>query len=80
MNKSEINAALKAYDYIKDWCNFMGLPCDNCPFSLPEYDYDEECFDEGILVCSLVDIIVDGDKFAGYKLPQKKIDQLANRG
>ena len=49
-------------------------------FSVPPYDDDEGRFDEGVEVCSLDDIIVDGDKFKGYKLPKKKIDELADRG
>ena len=80
MNESEINVASKAYANIKEWCNFLGLPCGNCPFSTPPYDYDEGYFEEGVEVCSLDDIIVDGDRFKGYKLPKKKIDELADRG
>lgn len=71
MNKSDKNAAFKAYIHIRDWCKLLGFPCGNCPFSILPYD-DE--------VCALADIILDGDRFKGYKLPKKKIDELADRG
>lgn len=80
MNKSDKNAVLQAYTHTRDWCKFLGLPCGNCPFSVPPYDDDGGCFVDGVEVCSLDDIIVDGDKFKGYKLPKKKIDELADRG
>lgn len=80
MNKNDRNVIAKAYDHIKDWCNFMGLPCDNCPFALPPYDYDEGYFEEGVVTCALADIIFDGASYIGYSLPQEKIDELANRG
>ena len=79
MNESEINVASKAYANIKEWCNFLGLPCGNCPFSTPPDDYDEWYFEEGVEVCSLDDIIVNGDNFMGYKLPEQKLDELADR-
>ena len=41
MNKSDKNAVSQAYARIKDWCNFLGMPCGNCPFSTPPYDEDE---------------------------------------
>ena len=79
MNESEINVASKAYANIKEWCNFLGLPCGNCQFSTTPYDYDEGYFEEGVEVCSLDDIIVNGDNFMGYKLPEQKLDELADR-
>lgn len=79
MNKSDINAVSQANKHIKDWCSFLGFPCGNCPFSTPPYD-DDGYFEEGVEVCSLDDIIVDGDRFMGYKLPEKKLDELADRG
>ena len=80
MNKSEKNGAFKAYMHIRGWCHFLGFPCGNCPFSVPPYDDDKGRFEEGVECCSLDDIIVDGDRFMGYKLPKKKIDELADRG
>ena len=80
MNKSDRNGAFKAYMRIRDWCHFLCFPCGNCPFSTPPYDDDKGRFEEGVECCSLDDIIVDGDKFKGYKLPKKKIDELADRG
>ena len=59
---------------------FLGMPYGNCPFSIPPYDDDKGRFEEGVECCSLDDIIVDGDKFKGYKLPKKKIDELSDRG
>lgn len=80
MNKSEKNGAFKAYMRIRDWCHFLRFPCGNCPFSTPPYDYAEGCFEEGVEDCALADIILDGDKFQGYKLPKEKLDELADRG
>ena len=56
----------QAYARIRDWCNFLGMPCGNCPFSIPPYNDDEGCFVDGVEVCSLDDIILDGDKFKGW--------------
>ena len=80
MNKSDRNAVLKAHTHIKDWCEFLGCPCGGCPCSVPPYDYDEGYFEEGVEVCALMDIILDGDKFEGYELPAKKIKELTDRG
>ena len=80
MNKNDINAVSQAYTNIKGWCNFLSFPCGNCPFSVPPYDDDKGCFNEGVEVCALQDIILDGDRFKGYKLREGKLDELADRG
>lgn len=80
MGKSNMTAVLKTYLHIKCWCRFLRFPCGNCPFSTPPYDYAEGCFEEGVDDCALADIILDGDKFKGYKLPKEKLDELADRG
>lgn len=78
--KLEMKGRNQAADNLKAWCSFLGKPCGNCHFSVPPYDDDEGYFEEGIEVCGLRDIVLDGDKFKGYELPQEKIDELADRG
>lgn len=76
----KLKAMQQAADNLDSWCSFLGYPCGNCHFSMPPYDHYEGYFEEGVEVCALRDIILDGDKFKGYELPKEKIDELADRG
>ena len=79
-NILEMKGRKQAADNLDTWCSFLGKPCGACHFSVPPYDEDEGCFVEGVEVCALRDIALDGDEFKGYKLPKEKIDELADRG
>lgn len=79
-NILEMKGRNQAVNNLDSWCSFLGYPCDNCHFFVPPYDEDEGCFMEGVEVCALRDIVLDGDEFKGYELPKEKIDKLADRG
>lgn len=80
INFIRTSAKIDAAENIGNWCNFLGMPCGGCHFSVPPYDEDEGCFIEGVEVCAIKEIVFYGDKFKGYELPQEKVDELADRG
>lgn len=76
----EMKGRNQAVNNLHKWCIFLRMPCGNCHFSVPQYNYDEGCFDDGAGICALRNISLDDGSFKGYELPQEKIDELADRG
>ena len=74
------SAKIEAVRNLKSWCNFLSMPCGNCPFSVPPYDHEEGIFVEGVEDCALDELAFKGEDFKGYQLPEKEIDRLAERG
>lgn len=79
INFVRTSAKIEAVQNLKSWCNFLSMPCGNCPFSVPPYDHEEGIFVEGVEDCALDELAFKGEDFKGYQL-EKEIDRLAERG
>ena len=80
INFTRTSAQIKVIQNLKGWCNFLGMPCGNCPFSVPLYDPVEGICVEGVEDCALGKLTFEGEDFKGYQLPEKEIDRLSERG
>lgn len=80
INFTRTSAQIEVIQNLKGWCKFLGMPCGNCPFSVPPYDPVEGIYVEGVEDCALGKLTFEGEDFEGYQLPKKEIDRLSERG
>ncbi|MGN8836826.1 hypothetical protein ACTNCI_07580 [Mitsuokella jalaludinii] len=66
--RKHYDTLVEAENHLRDWCSFKGMPCGECPFSIPAAD-DGSDYDEASSTweCGLLEIMETGEGFRGYR-------------